>query len=54
MARLPNTDRLVLDVRKLEDYCLSTAHPRGRHKARVSETLLVLIVTMRNGCDLHC
>jgi hypothetical protein len=35
MASLPNADRAVLDLRKIEDYCLSPAHPRGRHKARV-------------------
>jgi len=32
---LPNADHAVLDIRKLEDYCLSPLHPRGRHKARV-------------------
>jgi hypothetical protein len=35
MASLPNAERATLDVRKLEDYCLSPVHPRGRHKARV-------------------
>jgi hypothetical protein len=35
MARLPHADRAVLDIRKIEEYCLSPAHPRGRHKARV-------------------
>jgi hypothetical protein len=35
MASLPNAERATLDVRKLEDYCLSQTHPRGRHKARV-------------------
>ena len=35
MARLPNSDRAVLDLRKIEDYCLSPVHPRGRHAARV-------------------
>jgi hypothetical protein len=33
MAHLPN--RPFVDIRKLEDYCLDPAHPRGRHKARV-------------------
>jgi hypothetical protein len=32
---LPHGDRAVVDIRKLEDYCLSPSHPRGRHKARV-------------------
>lgn len=35
MAHIPNAGRAILDVRKLEDYCLSPEHPRGRHKARV-------------------
>lgn len=26
---------IEVDVAKLRDYCLSDAHPRGRHKARV-------------------
>lgn len=33
--KLPNGDRAVVDIVKLTDYCLSTTHPRGRHKARV-------------------
>lgn len=40
MARLPNSDQAILDIRKIEDYCLNPQHPRGRHKARVfRETL---------------
>jgi hypothetical protein len=35
MARLPHVERAILDIRKIEDYCLNPAHPRGRHKARV-------------------
>lgn len=35
MAPLPNSERAILDISKLEDYCLDPAHPRGRHKARV-------------------
>jgi len=35
MARLPNSERAILDFRKIEDYCLDAAHPRGRHKARI-------------------
>ena len=37
---MPNAERAVVDVRKLRDYCLSTEHPRGRHKARVFESVL--------------
>jgi hypothetical protein len=35
MTRLPNSERAILDISKLEDYCLDPEHPRGRHKARV-------------------
>ena len=42
MSRLPNSDQLVLELRKLQDYCLSATHPRGRHKARVFREALGL------------
>jgi hypothetical protein len=35
MAPLPNANRAVVQLQKIEDYCLSPSHPRGRHKARV-------------------
>jgi hypothetical protein len=40
MAQLPNGDRAILDIRKIEDYCLNPNHPRGRHKARIFNELL--------------
>lgn len=40
--RLPNGDQAILDMRKVEDYCLSSSHPRGRHKARVLREALDL------------
>jgi hypothetical protein len=42
MGRMPNGERAVLDLRKLEDYCLSPSHFRGRHKARVFRQALGL------------
>jgi hypothetical protein len=41
-TRLPHSDRAILDIRKIEDYCLSSLHPRGRHKARVFREALDL------------
>lgn len=38
--KLPNAERAVVEIEKLRDYCLSTSHPRGRHKARVFVTAL--------------
>jgi hypothetical protein len=37
---LPNVEAAVLDIRKIEEYCLSPTHPRGRHKARVFRNAL--------------
>src|SRR4051812_44039239 len=42
MVRMPNGARAILDLRKLEDYCLSPSHVRGRHKARVFAQVLAL------------
>lgn len=33
--KLPHGSRAVVDIEKLRDYCLSSLHPEGRHKARV-------------------
>ena len=33
---------VVVDLQKLRDYCLSDAHPRGKHKARVFRAKLGL------------
>lgn len=38
--RLPNTEVAIVEIEKLRDYCLSPGHPRGRHKARVFQSLL--------------
>ncbi len=33
--KLPNTDRAIVDVAKLRDYCLNPNHEEGQHKARL-------------------
>jgi hypothetical protein len=38
--KLPNAEQAFVDVRKLRDYCFSTDHPRGQHKARVFKSVL--------------
>jgi hypothetical protein len=38
--KLPNGAASIVEIEKLRDYCLSPAHPRGRHKARVFRSLL--------------
>jgi hypothetical protein len=40
--RLPYSGEAILDIRKIEDYCLNPSHPRGRHKARVFRDALEL------------
>ncbi len=51
--KLPNAARAVLDIEKLRDYCLSESHPRGKHKARVFESVLGLtandVTELREG-----
>jgi hypothetical protein len=42
MAKLPNPENAIVDIRKLREYCLSPDHPRGRHKARVFASALGL------------
>jgi len=42
MVQVPNAERAILDIRKIADYCLSSVHPRGRHKARVFHDALGL------------
>jgi len=33
--KIKNGAGAVVDIEKLQDYCLSSQHPEGRHKARV-------------------
>ena len=40
--KLPNAKNAVVDIAKLRDYCLSTRHDVGKHKARVFKSSLGL------------
>lgn len=40
--KLPNAAQAHVDMAKLRDYCLSSSHPEGRHKARVFGSALDL------------
>jgi hypothetical protein len=40
--KLPNADRAFVDIAKLRDYCLSSTHPVGKHKAKVFASALGL------------
>lgn len=49
--KLPNSDRAVVDLEKLRNYCLDPNHPRGRFKARVF--LAACGATAANAEDLQ-
>ncbi|MBM3746010.1 MAG: hypothetical protein FJW34_09440 [Acidobacteria bacterium] len=49
--RLPGGEHAIVDIRKLQDYCLNPLHPRGRHKARVFSSVLGL--TQADAADLR-
>lgn len=38
--RLPNAENVVIDLRKITEYCLSNEHDEGKHKAVLFEKLL--------------
>jgi hypothetical protein len=40
--KLPYGDKVIIDKRKVVDYCLSPDHDDGKHKARLFEHLLGL------------
>lgn len=40
--RLPHGAQALVDIRKLEDYCLNPRHPKGCHKALVFRDVLGL------------
>ena len=42
---LPNAERAEVDPRKLTEYCLSTTHPVGKHKAAIFRAALGLTVS---------
>lgn len=42
MELLPNHNNAVIDLNKLENYCLDINHPIGKHKAKVLQSALSL------------
>ncbi len=41
--KLQNSDKAIIEIEKLRDYCLSKEHTVGKHKAVVFENKLGLI-----------
>src|SRR3954453_5560411 len=42
LMKLPNAELAEVDLRKLNEYCLSPSHPVGKHKAAVFRAALGL------------
>lgn len=40
--KLPHFERAVVEIEKLQDYCLNVEHSKGKHKARVFASALSL------------
>ncbi len=40
--KLDNSDKAIIEIEKLRDYCLNKEHPIGKHKATVFKTKLGL------------
>jgi hypothetical protein len=38
--KLPNGEAAIVEIEKLQDYCLSRHHSRRKHKARVFQSVL--------------
>lgn len=49
--KVPHAERAVVDIRKLTDYCLNTAHDEGKHKARLFAAALGM--TAQDAADLR-
>ena len=59
--KLPNGERAIVDIRKLQEYCLNSQHTRGRHKARVfasvgireddAEELKTVLLAVASGAE---
>ncbi|MBE9047267.1 hypothetical protein IQ255_23185 [Pleurocapsales cyanobacterium LEGE 10410] len=41
---IPNAENAVVDIRKLRDYCLNSDHSTGKHKARLFQSTLGMVV----------
>jgi hypothetical protein len=53
-TRLPHGDEAVLDIRKIEDYCLSPSHPRGGTRLGYSARRSTFSAATRHGCEMFC
>jgi hypothetical protein len=49
--KLPNADCAIIPIEKLIGYCLNPEHPKGKHKAKVFQS--VLGITLENADRLY-
>ncbi len=42
--KIPNSEHAIVDIRKLQEYCLNTQHRIGRNKARVFSSSLGITI----------
>jgi hypothetical protein len=49
--KLPNAECAIISIEKLIGYCLNPEHPKGKHKARVFQS--VLGITRENADRLY-
>ena len=42
---IPNAEKAVVDIRKLQDYCLNPEHDNGKHKARLFSSILGMVAS---------
>jgi hypothetical protein len=54
VAPLPRAERAVLDLQKIEDYCLDMEHPRGAIKHAFFARLSASDATMPRGYGVNC
>lgn len=49
---IPNTERAIVDIRKLRDYCLNPLHDEGKHKARLFAAAGITVTDVEELRDL--
>lgn len=54
MARLPNSERAILDIRKIEDYCLNPEHRAAGTRRGYFANCLAPHGAMADGCEMLC
>lgn len=51
---IPFSDRAIVDVRKLRDYCPNSEHDEGKHKAILFDSALGWVLSMQRNFGTFC